>query len=80
MSAPIEPPSESVGLANLPALTERELQVLLVCVQHRLRPVGGVQVIADFSETGHILWSLHTAISEAIHVAQLDAERRSRDE
>lgn len=70
------------GLANLPALTERELRVLLGCVQMRLRPPlhsDGVQIIGDHSETGHILWSLHTAISEAISAAQLDAQRRTME-
>lgn len=66
-----EPPPVSEGLAQLPHLTERELQVLLVAVESRQRlPIG------DHSETGRILWSLHTAISEAIHAAQLDARRR----
>lgn len=66
-----EPPSDVEGLTQLPHLTERELRVLLVAVESRQRlPIG------SDSETGRILWSLHTAISEAIYAAQLDARRR----
>lgn len=75
-----EPPLDSEGLANLPALTERELRVLLSCVQMRLRPPPGVEIIGDHSDTGQILWSLCTAVSEAISAAQLDAQRRSADD
>lgn len=69
---PVEPPPPPSieGLAYLPSLTERELQVLLVAVESRQRlPVG------DESATGRILWSLHTAISEAIYAAQRETKR-----
>ena len=59
---------QPTGLAQLPHLTERELWVLLVAVESRQRqPIGG--------ETGAILHSLHTAIAEAISVAQRETAR-----
>lgn len=75
---PIEPPIDAVeGLAALPHLTERELRVLLVAVEMRLRPPPGsaTPIIGDHSETGRILWSLHTAIAETIHAAQRETAR-----
>jgi hypothetical protein len=62
------------GLAQLPHLTERELRVLLVCVERQKR-----LPISRESGTGRILWSLHTAIAEAISAAELDRRRREED-
>lgn len=57
--------SDDEALAQLPMLTTRELRVLLVSVDASRRlPIG------DDSETGRILWSLRTAITEAIYAAQ----------
>ena len=70
-----EPPFDPEGLANLPALTAGELRVLRRAVEERLRPTG--ERVDDHSETAHVLWSLHTAISEAIYASQLDAIARS---
>lgn len=64
----MEPPFASEGLANLPALTADELIVLLGAVDSRRMVATGEEL--------RVLWSLSTAISEAIYAAQLDARRR----
>lgn len=63
-----EPRFISEGLANLPALTAGELTVLLGAVDTCRMAATGQEL--------HVLWSLSTAISEAIYAAQLDARRR----
>ena len=66
-----------VGLAALPLLTALELGVLLTAVDGRRltlminTPTG--------SEEIRVLWSLSTAVSEALVAALLDGERRRED-
>lgn len=67
----IGPPFESPeGLAQLPHLTFAELEVLLDAIEKRMgQPAGDMRT----------LWSLHTAVAEAMNAAALDAQRRAHD-
>jgi hypothetical protein len=70
--------SEVEGLAALPHLTESELAVLLGAVDSRRLHLMA-QPLADHGDEVRVLWSLSTAVSEALIAAKLDGERRRAD-